>query len=184
MKTRQKQRIEKLKRQICDVVGYQPVSGRAPDLPPDVEEAFLKRVLWYEQRSKESLRDRLAGAGVVMAGPDELSDEDISRRLWTVINALVTLRIVPVSTDHLSDREAYTHLWKLVRSGEPAVIPHYFSKGWYIDFAGGGEEGINIYLKYYANEEERLQYSTQFPDRAIPAHCVPPYDRDRLIPDL
>jgi len=47
-------RIAKLKRQIEEASGEKPVFGVAPDCPPEVEEAFLRRVLAYElEKQKE-----------------------------------------------------------------------------------------------------------------------------------
>ena len=120
MDTDQKERIMNLKREIDAVVGQPYIFEAPPDFPPDLEEAFLERVLWFEKESKRALRERLAQADIVMEDPCRLPDEDLSRRLWEVIHALITLRISPANTDHLSDRELYTCLWEIVSSGVPS----------------------------------------------------------------
>jgi hypothetical protein len=183
MHSDQRTRIEKLKQEIESVVGFQPVFGKAADCPPDVEEAFLQRVLSYEQKSRRPLRERLSEAGVVVEDPSHLTDDDLVRQLWQVIHALETLDIVPANTDHLSDRELYTSLWKIASSGGPGVVPDYLSRGWYIDFTASDGD-IDTYLKYYATDRQRRDYRRAFPRRAVPQHCDPPYDRDRLIPDF
>ena len=155
-----------------------------PDLSPDLEEAFLERVLWFEKESKRPLRERLAETGIVMEDPCRLMEDDLSRQLWQVIHALITLQISPANTDHLSDRELYTCLWEIVSSGVPGTAPEYFSRGWYVDLTASAHDNMDTYLKYYASEPERQAYRRRFPDRTIPPHVDPPYDRDRLIPDF
>ena len=183
MSTDREDRIERLKQQIREVVGAEPFFSSIPACPPEVEESFLERVLEFEQESRRPLRERLADAGIVLTDPDELTDEDVTQQMWDVIQALVTLHIIPICTDHLSDRQVYTYLWYTVRSGEP-VMPDFFSRGWYIDFTGQGERGIDVYVKYYADDDERRAYKRRFPNHPFPDHCEPPYNRDHLIPDL
>lgn len=184
MTMKQRARIKELEQQIRDVVGFDPMFGNAPHFPPRLQEAFLKRVLWFETLSREPLCDRLAGAGVKLLEPRQLDDESLRRNLWNVIHTLVHIDIVPINTDHLSDRDVYLHLWNLVNSGQPGVVPHFFSRGWYIDFAASDGNGVEVFLRYYADEEERMSYRSQFPTAPVPEHCDLPYDRDRLIPDL
>jgi hypothetical protein len=53
----------------------------------------------------------------------------------------------------------------------------------HIDIIGGfSEEDIQLYLKYYADEEARQRWVEQFPTDIIPDHVTPPYDRDRHLP--
>jgi hypothetical protein len=183
MSTYREDHIEQLKKQIREVVGDEPFFSSIPDCPPEIEETFLERVLWFEQESRKPLRERLAGAGVVLAHPDELDDIDLTHKMWDAIQALVTLQIIPINTDHLSDRQVYAYLWYTAKSGE-TVTPDFFSRGWYIDFTGPGEKGIDVYMKYYANADERDAYRRKFPHHPFPEHCEPPYNRDHLIPDL
>ena len=185
MSVDQRDRIERLKKLICDVAGEEvPILDSDANCPLDIEEAFLERVLWYERALRQPLRDRLAEKKIVLVNPDELNGRDLSIRMWDAVHALITLQIIPVNTDHLSDREVYTHLWKVAASGEPGVIPDFYSRGWYIDFTGHGEDGFELYLKYYACEDERLEFSRAFPERPMPEHCDLPHNRDHLIPDL
>ena len=183
MSTHREDRIERLKQQIREVVGEEPFFSSIPDCPPEVEESFLERVLWFEQESRRPLRERLAEAGIVLTDPDQLDDSDISQHMWDAIQALVTCQIIPTNTDHLSDREVYTHLWHTARNGE-TVMPDFFSRGWVIDFTGHGEKGIDVYVKYFASDDERRAYQQRFPNHPFPDHCEPPYSRDHLIPDL
>jgi len=52
-----------------------------------------------------------------------------------------------------------------------------------IDLTGSGSEEDNqIYLKYYADAEHRIQWALDWPDDIIPDHENPPFDRDRHLP--
>lgn len=48
--------------------------------------------------------------------------------------------------------------------------------------SGGGEEYTRLYLKYYADEETRRRWLADFPEDEMPSHEVPPYVRDRHLP--
>ena len=39
-----------------------------------------------------------------------------------------------------------------------------------------------IWLKYYADDKDRLRWHHDFPDDPIPAHEPLPFDRDRHLP--
>jgi hypothetical protein len=46
----------------------------------------------------------------------------------------------------------------------------------------GAEERTALYLKFYAEEDDRAWWLRYFPDDVMPAHEDPPYDRDRSLP--
>jgi hypothetical protein len=61
------------------------------------------------------------------------------------------------------------------------VLDEY--SAWRIDLIGSGsEEDIYLWMKYYADEETRRQWKSDFPDYEMPEHEDPPYDRDRHLP--
>src|ERR1043165_8627313 len=66
----------------------------------------------------------LKDGGIPLPNPDEVSDDQLSSVLWTVINALWDEDVILYSTDHLSDRELYTLLWTDLLIEEYAVIPN------------------------------------------------------------
>jgi hypothetical protein len=47
---------------------------------------------------------------------------------------------------------------------------------------GGSEADIALYLKYYADEDERPRWIQEWPDDQLPDREPPPYDRDRRLP--
>jgi len=87
------------------------------------------------------------------------------------------------NTDHLSDRELYEELWyELLRDENPAM-PVNENSACHIDLVGSGSEEDNeLYLRYYADEEDRQLWANDWPDDAMPDHETPPYDRDRHLP--
>ena len=46
----------------------------------------------------------------------------------------------------------------------------------------GSEEDMELYHRYYADDEARAAWARSFPDDVIPPKEKPPYDRDRLLP--
>ena len=46
------------------------------------------------------------------------------------------------------------------------------------------DDGQELYLRFYADEEWRNQWSEDFPEDVIPPHEDPPYERDHLLPQI
>jgi len=153
------------------------------DDPKDLKESFLDRMAMYESREPRPLLDALAESGVILPPPEELDDAQVSAKLWELIHGISLFGTFLHCTDHLSDRELYTVLWR-EELREPAVLmPEDTSFGYHIDMVGSGsEEHIHLYLKHYADERTRQSWKEDWPDDEIPEHEDPPYDRDRLLP--
>ena len=58
--------------------------------------------------------------------------------------------------------------------------------GWsWVDMAGSGsEEDRTAWLKYYATEDDRRQWTEEFPEDPVPPAERPPFDRDRHLPHV
>jgi len=153
------------------------------DDPEDLHDLFLKQVAAYEEREESTLFDLLPQSGIPLPSPDELSDEEIVRKLWDVIHGLAQFGTFLHNTNHLSDRDLYIYLWSDALR-EPAVLmPEDASYAYHIDLVGSGsEEDIHLYLKYYASNKERRQWLKDWPADPMPDHEKPPYDRDRRLP--
>ena len=178
---RTRKHIEELKRQIREVAG--PVAFGGGACPPEIEERFLEQVLAFEREDAVPLFDRLIHAGVRLPSPEEVSDGDLHHTLWQVIRALALLGAYLQCTNHLSDRELYSHLWHETLREPTVLLPHDPAFSMHLDLIGSGsEEDMAIYLRYYADATTRLEWAGEFPDVAMPAHEEPPYDRDRLLP--
>lgn len=177
------ERIEDLKHQVNGVTGGKMISGTSTACPPEIEEKFWEQVLAYETAETVPLFDQLARAGVTLPPPDELSDGDLTSKLWEVIRGLAELGTFLHSTNHMSDRELYAHLWHdSLRVPEP-VLPEALGYQTHIDFvSSGSDEDIQTYLRYYADESSRRSWREEWPDMEMPEHEEPPYDRDDHLP--
>lgn len=180
----QEKRIEDLKRraeELCD--GEMEVGGGLDDYPAETEEAFWKHMVDYEEAPWTTNFQQLENAGVSLPPPDSLKDEELTAKLWEVIQKLALLHVFIEQTDHLSDRELYTHLWTESLREETKAVPLAADSAWHIQILGGCSEEDNLlYLKYYADEDFRRHWQQDFLSDSIPRHEDPPYDRDRLLP--
>ena len=124
----------------------------------------------------------LKEAGIDMPNPDDLSDSELTATLWKVIEGLADLGVYLSSTNHLSDRELYTVLWTETLLEDHPIVSDEFQMMTHIDILGGwSDDDTQIYLKYYADEEYRAHFASQF-NASIPEHEDPPYHRDHLLP--
>jgi hypothetical protein len=157
--------------------------GSLDDYPAEMEEAFWKHVVDYEEAPWTTHFQQLENAGVSLPPPDSLNDEELTAKLWDIIQKLALLHVFIEQTDHLSDRELYTHLWSDALREETKAMPLVAGSAYHIQLLSSGSEDDNqLYLKYYADDDWRRQWHEEWPDDPIPAHVDPPYDRDRLLP--
>jgi hypothetical protein len=176
-------RIEDLKRRAEELCGGQMETGTLDDVPAEIEESFWKHVVDYEEAPWTTHFQQLENAGVSLPIPDSLNDQELTAKLWEVIQKLALLRVFIEQTDHLSDRELYTHLWTDSLREETKAFSLAAHSAWHIQMLGSGsEEDAQLYLKYYADDAWRQQWHEDWPNDLIPAHEDPRYDRDRLLP--
>jgi hypothetical protein len=172
-----------LKKEAAELAGGQMDTWESEDCPPEVAEQFWQNVVAYESASWTTHFDQLVRAGMEIPGPAEMDDEQLAGKLRELIDRLAALRVFLTSTDHLSNRELYTHLWNESLRQEVKDLPPDAYSAWHIDLVGSGsEEDINLYLRYYADEEDRNEWAGRYPEEAIPPREDPPYDRDRYLP--
>ena len=176
-------RINELKHRVEELVGGEMTGYEAEDAPLPILEAFWESVLEYEQAPVSSDLSRLEESGVVLPAPEEMTDEELTVKLWEMIEQLARRRTFIERTNHLSDRELYTNLWsESLREMHPCM-PNDKRGAWNIDILGGcSEEDLYLSLKYYDDEEQRQRWKASFPEEIIPPHEDPPYDRDRHMP--
>jgi hypothetical protein len=176
-------RIEDLKRRAEQLCDGQMELGGMDDCPAELEESFWKHVVDYEEPPWTTHFHQLEMAGVSLPPPDLLNDQEVTAKLWEVIQKLALLRVFIEQTDHLSDRELYRHLWTDSLREETKMLPPAANSAWHIQPLGGcSEEDNRLYLKYYADDVSRQQWHKDFPNDPLPAHEELPYDRDRLLP--
>jgi hypothetical protein len=177
-------RIEKLKRKAAALSGGRMISGFAPDCSPEIQEQFWNNVLEFEEGPEVAPFDELLRAGVTLPPAEELDDGALAARLWEVIRGLEDLGVYLEFTDHLSDRELYTSLWSKVLREPMALTPDDLNAAWHIDLtiAGRDDDGVDVYLTYYADEEMRRRWAEDDPEFPIPPSKPLPFDRDRHLP--
>jgi hypothetical protein len=107
--------------------------------------------------------------------PDSLSDEELHRILGEVINKLFAQRIVLDFTAHLSDRELYC---LILRDILPAREKKLDWPNNYLHWDCTGSNGDpEVWLRYYATEEERQDWTETY-RRPLPPTAPPPWPRD------
>jgi hypothetical protein len=159
------------------------VAGEMEDTPPEVAEQFWEHVVAYEKAPWTTNFKQLEEAGIELPAPETLNDEQITKKLWEVIHALALLRVFLDETDHLSDRELYTELWSDMLREEVKAMPLDEDGAYHLSPLGGcSEEDIQLYLKYYADEQWRSNWQKEYPGEPLPDPEDPPYDRDRFLP--
>jgi hypothetical protein len=176
-------RIEDLKRRAEELCGGQMEVGTLDDCSAETEEAFWQQLVDYEEAPWTTHFQQLEKAGVSLPPPDSLKDKELTAKLWEVIQKLALLHVFIEQTDHLSDRELYTHLWTDSLREETKALPMDANSAYHLQMLGSGSEEDNLlYLKYYADDAWRRQWHKEFPGDPIPRHEDPPYDRDRVLP--
>lgn len=178
-------RIQDLKRRAEELSGGKMKTATLDDddYPEEMEESFWKHVVDYEEAPWTTNFQQLENAGVSLPAPDSLKDEELTAKLWEIIQKLALLRVFISQTDHLSDRELYTHLWTHSLREETKAMAMAANSAWHIEMLGSySGKDMQLFLKYYADEDWRRQWKKDWPKDRIPAHQDPPYDRDRLLP--
>ena len=149
----------------------------------ELPQASREYVLAYEEAERITSFDLLVQGGVALPAPEKLDDRQLNAKLWEVIRGLALLRTFLYNTNHLSDRELYEELWHEELRVENPDMPIDENSACHIDLVGSGsEEDSELYLRYYADEEDRNEWAKDWPNDIIPAHETPPYDRDRYLP--
>ena len=128
------------------------------------------------------MAEELSHSSLDLPPQEQLDDRQLKETLWKAIQALADRQYYLCSTDHLSDRELYKRLW-LEDLREDYVPMQDPQSAFVIDFiSSGSEQDIHDYLKYFADPLARRGWEREFPERDIPEHEDPPYDRDRFLP--
>jgi len=176
-------RVNELKEEARELAGGEMHAWENPDCPPGIAEQFWNNVVAFEKAPRWCDFLRLEEMGVALPSPDDIADADLAGKLRDIFEALANVNTFFISTDHLSDRELYVLLWEDTLREITVVMPTEAGFNCTYDLVGSGsEDDMSIWLKYYANEEDRQQWAETYPDDIIPPHENPPYDRDRHLP--
>lgn len=174
-------RIERLIREL-EAIGDLPLD-EVEKMPSDVAEAFLENVRFFENAPRTSFAKLLITDGLSLPSSLSLTDDELHAKLWEVIRGLAERQVFLYNTDHLDDRGFYDLLWFDLLNGDTVDISDQPDSAYHLDVLGSGsEQDIKTYLKYYANEDERREWSHELAEDEIPEPALPPYDRDRFLP--
>jgi hypothetical protein len=158
-----------------------------PEIPgslQDLELDFLQEVLLFETAPEIPYREMLAQRGVRLAPVADLDDEGLSSALIRLISELAQVRVFLAHTDHLSDRDLYGQLCVMFDRMSFKVLPQELGP-WncFLDLAGGpADVDLREWLRFYATERERTEWSQRHPTLDLPPRERTPHDRDRYLP--
>jgi hypothetical protein len=176
-------RTEKMKQELERMAEGKMVTGSFGPVSTQLEEAFIRQVLAVEQANWDTPFDRLARLGVNLVPAAELDDPALRAKLSEVVHKLAELRCFLYDTNHLDDRELYDWLYSCGLREESPNLSNMAEGAWHTSPIGAGtDEDTAISLKYYANDDERAWWQTEFPDDPLPARESLPFDRDRFLP--
>lgn len=174
--------IKELRDRIESVVGEPVTFGSAADLPPEIERKFLESVLAFESAQEEPLIQHLRRRGFDPPSPSAVPPAEITPTLWKLIEAMAGLGIFLHHVDHLSDADLYEYLWR-EQLQEPIAIIEDDPGAWHIDpTLSGSEESMRVWLTYYADDADRLNWTRDFPGEPLPERQPLPFQRDQLLP--
>ncbi len=143
----------------------------------------LYEVKAVENAPLATVMELLQRRGVAVPHPDELTEHSLTAKLWEIVYALAASRIFFVNSDHLSDRQFYCLLLEKILPEETADLTQHYTTNCHFDLIEyAGEEQDEIFLKYYADEEDRKLWLVGVKDLSMPAHVDLPYARDRFLP--
>ena len=112
--------------------------------------------------------------GVSHQRPEMLTDASLESILWDVIRKLHQKQIVLDFTDHLSDRELYCLIYSDILPAREKKLDHMKH---YLHWDCTGPSGDpDVWLRYYASEEEREEWADCY-GQPLPEREVPPYPR-------
>lgn len=126
---------------------------------------------------------QLADKNIPLLPPAEITEETLTPILWELLHNLSLQGFYVLHTDHLNDRELYAELWdRSLRA--PAHLPGRNPRGgWFHDFLGSwGDDEMQLWLRYYASNEERAQHAKEYPNDKLPPKEKPPFNRDWRLP--
>jgi uncharacterized protein YaaR (DUF327 family) len=176
----QEKRIQRMREEIEKLGGIFSVDS---EMPADLEEEFLKQVLEYERAEPMTVFRLLENAGFDLPLPDCLDDAALTAKLEELIDRMASLGAYLLNTNHLSDRELYQYLYDEGLREEATLFPENPGYAYMIDLTGSGSsEDMQVYLKYYADEDFRQRWAKDWPDDPMPKHEDPPFDRDAKLP--
>lgn len=141
-------------------------------MPLRTENEYLASMLAWERAPALPIA-RWFEPALVLPLPDALTDDSLRRILWQTIDRLFSQGIVLRCTDHLSDRELYTIIFRDIL---PACEKKVDVPGKYLEWRC--VEDNETWLRFYADAVERRRFQEEF-DVSLP-QCEKPKFRRQL----
>lgn len=137
------------------------------------ENEFLESMLEWERAPMVPI-SQWFDPELLLPHPDQLSNDEIAELLDTTVSQLYAQEIVLDFTNHLNDRQLYTLIYR-------DILPSYEKKlakrNNYLHWDCANIEGDpDIWLRYYASDEERDMWADETGEK-LPPREVPPYAR-------
>ena len=144
----------------------------------------MLRYLAQFESATTTLSKLLINDGIALPHPDSLALNQLPTKLWQVIEGMANYRHFLMQTDHLNDYELYSLLWNVILNEETHQMePSMVNCACYIDMAeAGDQEGIEIFLQYYADQQDRLDWQDCYPFEDLPPKLPRLNDRDSRLP--
>lgn len=142
-------------------------------LSTSVENEFLASMLAWERAPVVPIAQWFTPE-LALPHPDTLSQEQLRSLLWGTIHRLYEKRIILDFTDHLTDRQLYTIIYRdILPSAEKKIDIPRNHLHW--DCANTGDDP-ETWLRYYATDQERDAWAAET-DEPLPPAENPPYRR-------
>jgi hypothetical protein len=139
-------------------------------LPTQRENEYLSAILAWERAPALPIA-RWFEPPLSIPHPDALVGDELRRVLWDTIHKLFEKRIVLDFTDHLSDRQLYSLIYRDIL---PAFEKKIDAAQNYLHWDCAADE--EAWLKHYADDEDRDWWRRQT-GKEPPPHEPPPYPR-------
>lgn len=136
------------------------------------ENSFLESMLAWERAPALPI-SCWALPELVLPRPSTLDDDVLEALLCDTIDRLFSVRVVLEMTEHLSDRELYTLIYRDIL---PACEKKVDLPGNYLCWRCVDESDTDTWLTYYATEAERLQW-LESNEGPLPEPLELPYTR-------
>ena len=141
-------------------------------LPTSAENEFLASMLAWERAPTLPIAEWFSPR-LSLPHPDLVDEAALHKSLWDAIHQLYRRHIMLDFTDHLSDRELYTVIFRDILPSPEKMIdrPKTFLHWHCLD-----DSDPELWLKYYATDEERDIWIAETGQQP-PAAITPPFPR-------
>lgn len=181
-------RIAELRQRLSQVSNEDlPIDNR-PDISLEAQEKFLRHMIaLHGTNSNVNIRKLLLEKGhKPFRSPSALrSASSLHKELHRLIEALASIHFYLHHTNHLTDAELYRLLTQKLLKESSDILAEETQASIHCDvsdFYEDSQEGVDIYLSYYADEMERQEFLAANPEWLLPPVLPCPSNRDELLP--